>query len=59
MAYFAYMRESGLKDYYEPVIKTIEIGMNNPSRIFSDLKRITGNKIKIRRFHQFQKHIPN
>lgn len=58
MAYYAYMKESGLKDYYEPVIKTIEIGMNNPSSIFGSLKKITGNKIKIRRFHQFQKHIP-
>lgn len=56
MAYYAYMQESGLKDYFAPDMKYMEIGMQNPSLIFNDLKKM--GKIKIRRYHQFMKHIP-
>jgi len=58
MAYFAYMKTSGLKDYFAPEVKYLEIGMHNPQSIFPDLKKITNNKIRIKRYHQFQKHIP-
>lgn len=56
MAYYAYMQESGLKDFFEPTIKYMEIGMQNPSLIFDELKKL--GKVKIRRYHQFLKHIP-
>jgi len=59
MAYYAYMESSGLPDYFSPDIKYLEIGMHNPKEIFPVLKEITGNKIKIKRYHQFLKHIPN
>ena len=56
MAYYAYMSASGLKDYFAPEMKYMEIGMQNPSVIFRDLKKL--GKIRIRRYHQFMKHIP-
>ena len=56
MAYYAFMRESGLKDYFKPEVKYLEIGMEKPASIFDDLKRL--GRIKIRRYHQFMKHIP-
>lgn len=58
MAYYAYMEVSGLPDYFSPEVKYLEIGMQNPSTIFADLRKITNNKIRIRRYHQFLKHIP-
>ena len=58
MAYYAYMKTSGLPDYFAPEVKYLEIGMQNPFSIFDDLRRITNNKIRIRRYHQFLKHIP-
>jgi len=58
-AYYSYMESSGLKDYFAPDIKYLEIGMQNPAVLFNDLKRITNGKIKVKRYHQFMKHIPN
>lgn len=58
MAYYAYMETSGLKDFFSPEVKYLEIGMQNPYSIFDDLRRITNGKIKIKKFHQFLKHIP-
>lgn len=58
MAYYAYMKSSGLNDYFSPEIKYLEIGMQNPQTIFPELRKITNNKIKIKRYHQFLKHIP-
>jgi len=58
MAYYAYMETSGLSDYFMPEVKYFEIGMQNPNSIFPELRRITNGKIKIKRYHQFLKHIP-
>jgi len=58
MAYYAYMNTSGLSDYYQPEVKYLEIGMNNPSLIFPELRKVTNNKIKIKKYHPFLKHIP-
>jgi len=58
MAYYAYMESSGLSDYFKPEVKYLEIGMQNPSVIFSDLKKITKGQIKIKKYHPFLKHIP-
>jgi len=58
MAYYAFMETSGLSDYFQPEIKYLEIGMYNPHQIFQELKKITNNKIKIKRYHEFLKHIP-
>ena len=57
-AYYAYMESSGLTDFFAPDVKYIEIGMQQPYTIFQELKRATGGKIKIKRYHQFLKHIP-
>ena len=57
-AYYAYMEASGLKDYFSPDVKYLEIGMQNPATMFEDLRRITNGKIKIKRYHPFMKHIP-
>jgi hypothetical protein len=57
-AYYSYMESSGLKDYFSPDIKYLEIGMQNPAILFEDLHKITNGKIKIKRYHQFMKHIP-
>ena len=57
-AYYSYMESSGLKDFFSPDIKYLEIGMQNPATLFEDLKKITNGKIKIKRYHQFMKHIP-
>ena len=57
-AYYAYMEASGLKDYFSPDVKYLEIGMQNPATMFEDLRRITNRKIKIKRYHPFMKHIP-
>jgi len=58
MAYYAYMAQSGLQDYFAPEVKYLEIGMQNPQNIFPELRKITNNSIRIRRYNQFQKHIP-
>ena len=52
------METSGLKDYFSPDIKYLEIGMQNPADIFDDLRKITNGRIKIKRYHPFMKHIP-
>ena len=57
-AYYSYMESSGLKDYFSPDIKYLEIGMQNPAAIFDDLRKITNGRIKIKRYHPFMKHIP-
>jgi hypothetical protein len=57
-AYYSYMESSGLKDFFSPDIKYLEIGMQNPAILFEDLQKITNGKIKIKRYHQFMKHIP-
>ena len=58
MAYYAYMEFSELKDFYQPEVKYLEIGMQNPNSIFNELKRVTNGKIKIKKYHHFLKHIP-
>jgi hypothetical protein len=57
-AYYSYMEYSGLKDYFNPDIKYLEIGMQNPASIFDDLKKLTNGQIKIKKYHPFMKHIP-
>jgi hypothetical protein len=57
-AYYSYMEYSGLKDYFNPDIKYLEIGMQNPATIFDDLRKITNGQIKIKKYHPFMKHIP-
>ena len=56
MAFFAYMKSSGLEDYFLPEIKYVEIGMQNPQSIFKDLHKF-GN-IKIKKYHPFLKYVP-
>ena len=57
-AYYSYMEYSGLKDYFNPDVKYLEIGMQNPATIFDDLKKLTNGQIKIKKYHPFMKHIP-
>lgn len=56
IAYYAYMKSSGLADYYSPEVKYIEIGVQNSSAILKDIQQF--GKIKIKKYHPFLKYIP-
>ena len=57
-AYYFYMLKSGLQDYYEPELKYMEIGMENPDEFIRKIKEFFGAKIVVKKYHQFLKHIP-